>query len=206
MSNKCQNVQYSLSYILKILNDTVERSGYQILLSVPKLICVIYTWKWHTSVVHCTKLNIQKESREIIHLKVTKIKGSERKLSQIVPLTRSLREPGRPCTKSMEYSESRMKRVNPMQTMQVCCSLLSSFLRPIHSVLLLKLYDVLFHYLINFFSECWCNGLLKRVPFTYPKICLGTDKPLPYLMGRNIGETSRWSEQERARGSKRERK
>ena len=31
-------------------------------------------------------------------------------------LTRSLREPGRPCTKSLEVSESRMERVNREQT------------------------------------------------------------------------------------------
>ena len=32
--------------------------------------------------------------------------------SNLFILTRSLREPGGPCTKSMEVSESRMERVN----------------------------------------------------------------------------------------------
>ena len=34
-----------------------------------------------------------------------------------------------------------------------------------HSIL--ELDDVLFHYLLTFFcSECWCNGLLRRISFT----------------------------------------
>ena len=73
-----------------------------------------------------------------MHFKVKGLRGDYRNSSKIVPFY-------------------------PMQTMQVCCSLLQSSLRPI---LFVKLYEVLFHHLMTLFSECWCNGLLKCVPFT----------------------------------------
>ena len=50
--------------------------------------------------------------------------------------------------------------------MHVCCSLLWSSLRPINSV---HFWNFMLYYFITwwiFYSECWCNGLLKCVPFT----------------------------------------
>ena len=47
---------------------------------------------------------------------------------------------------------------NPLQTMQVCSSLLESSLRPNS---FLKLYeDIIFITWLTLFSECWCSGRL----------------------------------------------
>ena len=50
---------------------------------------------------------LQTQSHEL-HLMADEYKAQQNRSL----LTRSLREPGGPCTKSMEVSESRMKRVN----------------------------------------------------------------------------------------------
>ena len=42
--------------------------------------------------------------------------------------------------------------------------------RPIESVVFLNIKHVLFLYLLTLsFSECWCDGLVKCIPFAYQK-------------------------------------
>ena len=103
---------------------------------------ILYT-KGHRLEVHCTNIQCKKCSSriEIIHFKVKGLRGDYPNISQ--------NSACKPCTQ---------------------CKCAVVFSKVLSDPFVWKLYEVLFHYLMKIFFECWCNGLLNCVPIIYQHI------------------------------------
>ena len=93
------------------------------------------------------------------------------------------------CSEIMNFNVKGMKgdyenssQIVPYYPMQTCRSAVKPSLKFSRTHFSLKLYEVYFITRWTLFSECWCNGLLKNIPFTYQLLFMGTGTHSSYCL------------------------